>query len=832
MLLLLILISSMVDTGIDDKAQFSKKESDISTYSIHTIYTEGVKRKLGSTLQWNQLLFEDFESGSIPANWTVVDNNSDTYSWDIFSTSTWHTNAMPADSGQYIVAYDDDSVGTNPATEEELILPAFSSAKYDSITLIYSFGYQNYADYDTFAVRVRTHNGAAWGGWNNLVLYDIDMGSGLWDTLSIAPYLPADSFQIEFNWWDHHSSHYDWFVAVDNIEILTTIKGGGMHDIAVTNLNSPPELMDVHTPYPVTSTFHNFGDSTMNFTAHTEITGTSGSPTYFTGDSTVTLLPDSTIQINFENWTMANIGQYMYKAYTMTPDSTSENDTLSTILAAHVDFSTDVLISPPAICKRDTAYNVLAAFSNNGLVDTTVNIHVNINYMGSPIFTADSMGVLILADSTRVIDFGSLTFYNCGTFEYTANVFSPFDLEPANDTLARTVEVSPWEIVTDIPDSLMDLAVVFDGNDIFVVGGYGGSMISCRAVYKYSPDSLGGTWSVCDSMPIGLCMFDACVLGDTIYVPGGYSYSAGEIIDTLFKYSISGDNWTSGSGTGENAWFYTCEAANGKVYKIGGFDNATSTLFNSTWEYDPSTGSWTKKTNMPLAAELAASWVRKDSIYIAGGADPTTSPYYHQTQIYNAINDTWTMDSTLFAYLPDIRWGAGSAIYRDTAYVIAGNTGSSITGSVFYYAFDGPNTWNPYPSVINPVFRTDGIAIEGIGYGIDGIYLFGGDAGGFSPISSVQARITYLSGVEENHEKAKVEYLSIPRSIFLNQIRLSYKGNKAADIMVRDVAGRVVCEYTKVAPNSSLNFGDGHSSGIYFISVKGTTECKKTILIR
>jgi hypothetical protein len=721
MLLLLILVSSMVSTGFNDNVLSGKKKSDISNYGIRPIYSEGVKRNLGNILMWDQLLLEDFESGLIPPGWTVLDGNSDSYTWQIHSTSTWHPDAMPADSGNYIVGYDENAIlDPAPAAEEELILPVLPSMSYDSIALIYSFGYQNNFGHDTFAVRVRTHNGISWGTWNNLVLYYSDMGSGLWDTLSLVPYLPADSFQIEFNWWDHRPSHSDWYVAVDNIEILV--------------------------------------------------------------------------------------------------------DTL----AMYFDFSTDLLISPPALCRKDTLYEVLVAFSNNGTADTTVDLHIDINLEGVPVFSAASMGALIKADSTKVIDFGSFSFYDYGIFDYTAYAFSPLDLIPINDTLTGTGEVSPWEIVTSMPENLMDHAVVFDGNDIFVLGGRPVSG-SSKAVYKYSP---GGIWTLCDSMPVDLCMFDACVLGDTIYAPGGYCHSASTMIDTLFKYSISGDNWTSGPATGEPAWFYSCEAANGKVYRIGGYDNV-STLYSSTWEYDPSTGSWTKKTDMPLATELAVSWERNDSIYIAGGVDPSPMTYRNQTQIYDAVNDTWTMDSSFFAYLPSPRWGAGSAIYRDTVFIMSGvRPGGIITDSVFYYAFDGPNTWNTYPHVINSVYRTNGVGAEGVEDRFDGVYLFGGSTGGFNPISSVQARITYPASGIENQENENLEYLSIPTSISLNKISFSYNGNKATDIMVRDVTGRVVGEYTKVKPGSILNFGDGYLSGIYFISVKGTTECKKAILIR
>ena len=184
-------------------ANNSKIASDINKKG-EPWYASGTKTGF-HTLQ-TILLFEDFETGVLPPGWTTVDGNGDGFTWGVVTSAGWHYNAMPPDPGDYIAAYDDDAIGYNPATDEELITPAVYTGNLteDSLLiLVYGFGYQNLAGYDTFAVKVRSHNGTSWGDWQIVALYDYDVGSSAWDTLDLSSFLPADSVQVMFAWWDH-----------------------------------------------------------------------------------------------------------------------------------------------------------------------------------------------------------------------------------------------------------------------------------------------------------------------------------------------------------------------------------------------------------------------------------------------------------------------------------------------------------------------------------------------------------------------------------------------------------------------------------------------------
>jgi len=90
------------------------------------------------------------------------------------------------------------------------------------------------------------------------------------------------------------------------------------------------------------------------------------------------------------------------------------------------------------------------------------------------------------------------------------------------------------------------------------------------------------------------------------------------------------------------------------------------------------------------------------------------------------------------------------------------------------------------------------------------------------------------SGVRTSNPLVDIEaYLVIPSNIAFNSINFTYKGNKSAIVIVRDITGRVVKEYTDVKPEKTLKFGGKEiSSGIYFISVKGNEERRKVVLVR
>jgi hypothetical protein len=781
---------------------------------------------------WQELLFEDFESGSMPSDWTVVDGNGDGGSWEVGTTDFFESETAPPDSGTAYAFYEDwgqDSIASIPG--EDLVTPKFFTASFDSIKLIYSLGYWDPGHLDdTFRLYYKIFELGEWKGWTKLIDYEHYVAC--WDTVSFWIGI-ADSIQFMWRYLDHHYNNI--VVGIDNVTVKGHLKYGGTHDIAVASLNSPPSLLKLDSAYIISSTFRNLGDLQMTFDAHTEIVSRSGSPVYFSADSNnITLLPDSSIEIDFGNWTMTVADSCNYLSSSTTSDSTSIDDTMGILIRADIDFKTDSILMPPPYCDTNIPYDVIAKFKNDGISDYTVNLHSEITLDGSPVFSKDSADVLIPAGDSIDVNFGSVVFDEYGDYECRINTLFPYDIDFSNDSLVSTGRVSPWKIVTKIPIGLWRASAVFDGTYVYIIGGEGPNWTS-DSVFIYNP--VNGNWSRGSSLPYRLFAIDVCILGDTIYVPGGYSVSINDRKDSLYKYSISGDNWTVSAGTGDSVAFYACAAANGKVYKIGGYNNDKDVTIRATWEYEPGIG-WTRKANMPWRWSHAARWVKNDTIYLGGGADEThiASP---ATFIYDPVNDTWASDSTLFAYLPNDIYNASSAMYEGIFYLMAGG----INGDNVLFYDKNANSWKEYFPLLEKRTSAAGVGVEGLGDSCDGIYYFGGLTGSYSMDSIVQALINPQPDIDTTPDTSGLRiseplvdidgYLVIPSNIAVNSINVTYKGNISGTVVIRDVTGRIVKEYKDVEPETLLRFGDKEiSSGIYFIGVKGKEEREKVVLVK
>ena len=781
------LVVALLSAGpASDVVQHQKKLLDRPTHS-KPIYAPGVKTNVKVTKDWSPLLTEDFESGTIPSDWTVVDGNGDGYKWQIYATSGWHSDAMPADSGAYIVGYDDDAVGTNSSTEEELIPPAFLTSIYDSVRFIYSFGYQNLSGDDTFAVRVRTFDGASWSAWGNLVLYFSDMGSGLWDTLNLTPYLPADSMQVEFNWWDHRSSHWDWYVAVDNIQIMAHLGGGGRYDVGVTGLDSPPDIMMLDTLYDVVSTFFNYGDSVFTFDVHTEITDSSGSTVYFSRDSSnISLLPDSFIQINFGTWAMTTPGKYVYKTYTTTPDSFPSNDTLQKILTTSIDVGVSAITSPPEGPVTPGNYNVAGTIHNYGVNPESFNATA-IVYDTTDAWNVIFNQTVALTDfapgADTTINFGTVTFADDKVF--LTRIYTDLaDDDPGNDTLyiySRTA-LGMGDVIFEIDAETLTgdyhlLGIEFDGTYFYITGGNSGS--DPNKVYVI--DTLGTlVWTL--DQPS-----HSTVWGWRDLTWDG-TYAGPDRIDTLYasvnnnvdKFGIDLTNgilnyYGAFSGPenpnralaykGDSAWFFTANFSS-NCYKFSktnsNIQNVTNTYSIYGAAYDPDT-----------TGEGWIWWHSQD--------DPGTGFDLQIEQM-----DPVTMDFTgvTFGYVPPSL------------------TGGMAGGLCFYHGFRGADVLlalvqgDPHDEIV-------------------GIYL----------------RKAISTGISVDNEEI-TPYLSIPMKIGVGEISFTYRGSRPSDVIVRDIMGRSVKEFTDVRPGTTLRFGNAVPSGVYFISIKGESKINRVTLVK
>jgi len=164
------------------------------------------------------LLYQNFEAGTMPAGWTVVNGNGDAYYWTVGTTGDLGSYTPPS-YGSYYAYYSDDDAGSGVINNnEELISPkVYVPSSAANLAVIYGWGFMVYQTGEKYRVKFRKKVGAgAWTVWTDLIVYTAS-GSGT-QTINLTSQLPCDS--VQFDWFYSDStavSHWGYANAVDNV---------------------------------------------------------------------------------------------------------------------------------------------------------------------------------------------------------------------------------------------------------------------------------------------------------------------------------------------------------------------------------------------------------------------------------------------------------------------------------------------------------------------------------------------------------------------------------------------------------------------------------------
>jgi len=104
-------------------------------------------------------------------------------------------------------------------------------------------------------------------------------------------------------------------------------------------------------------------------------------------------------------------------------------------------------------------------------------------------------------------------------------------------------------VATDpMPAALAYASAVAAGGKLYVVGGFDSTGTPQAAMYVYDPAAAAGSrWTTATAMPTARAYSAAGVIGDNIYVAGGWAGGTTSVY-TLEIYSISGGAWSAGPG--------------------------------------------------------------------------------------------------------------------------------------------------------------------------------------------------------------------------------------------------------------------------------------------
>ncbi len=182
---------------------------------------------------------------------------------------------------------------------------------------------------------------------------------------------------------------------------------------------------------------------------------------------------------------------------------------------------------------------------------------------------------------------------------------------------------------------------VYEGK-IFVMGG-GLTSTSTQTNLIQVFDPAVDAWTVSPSMlPRAMRSFGAAIVGNTVYIVGGYyNNSGGYFIPDVHKGIISGNEitWTKLGNFPGGSIMNTSIGSNGtKVYLTGGYDvntNSTRAPAIKTWEFDPATETWTN-VDPKITAVYNSTHLMYDGagkFYIAGGSG--AAAYESALEVFN-----------------------------------------------------------------------------------------------------------------------------------------------------------------------------------------------------
>lgn len=283
-----------------------------------------------------------------------------------------------------------------------------------------------------------------------------------------------------------------------------------------------------------------------------------------------------------------------------------------------------------------------------------------------------------------------------------------------------------WLEASPLAFSRQNLPALVLGDRIYLVGGVGrptSVTSTLRDVSVYLP--MTDSWEVGTPMPSPRSYSGGAVVGDRIYIVGGFS--RGDFASSrLWIYDGVEDVWSRGARIPTRRAAHAVVELDGMIYAIGGMDRVVGDK-NSVERYDPSTDQWTDVPPLPTARNRLAGVVHEGMIYTFGGSQGDLP--VDVIEVYDPGTNRWRSADPM-----PVALSALSAVSLGRRIYVFGGVSDSRSGlrSDVWRYHPGADEWDVLPSPM-PTPRQGMAATV-----YDGrVYLIGGSAReGFEPSSA------------------------------------------------------------------------------------------------
>ncbi len=558
----------------------------------------------------------DFETGW--QGWTKTGAYAFPNGWDV-QPAVLHGSWQCPDHGDSSMWFDDDAAGSGAPSLSDTAKSPVVMTPTNMYLLKWGITYNYLGTPEYLEVGLKHRTGGVWSVVP-LKTYTTDITSA-WDSADVSAYASAESVQVYFYYYD--GGGWMWYGAFDNVQLLGSVSL--QHDVGTVAILAPSTQVGPGIPLDPQATVKNFGQNPEGFNVYFLI-DSAGVNVYNQSVNVPSLDPGQQTTVTFPSWTPGLSDGIVYNitVYTALPgDMDLSNDTLySQTTVSAVGYWIQCASMPSVELANATGYDPVndRIYSFGGTPDGGATYHTY-TFQYDPVNNVwQTMANMLYGCDWIDASYVNGKFYIFGGYNGTANNWNQiYDI--ANNS---------WSTGTALPTAKHSASQVpYKDSLVYFLGGRLASGTATSDVYIYN--TYTNNWTTGTSMPVTCHKGGAAIIGDTIYLVGGWDNS-GNALSNIYKGVINPTNceqitWSTGP-----ALPYPVSAAgviqgqrggNWYIYLVGGFQNG-ATPVNDAWEFDVDAGTWNQLPDYtPFAIARNNYLVSRDNnaweIYVCGG---------------------------------------------------------------------------------------------------------------------------------------------------------------------------------------------------------------------
>ena len=223
----------------------------------------------------------------------------------------------------------------------------------------------------------------------------------------------------------------------------------------------------------------------------------------------------------------------------------------------------------------------------------------------------------------------------------------------------------------------------------------------------------GEQWAIETTLPgNGLNAPTASIVGNRIYVAGGFTADTNKPTDEVHVYDLQTHQWSTASPLPNPRGGHVAVVFDEKIHLFGG-GNSVSTIADHS-EYDPGTDTWRELAPLPRAEGSPAAVVVEGNIYVIGGRSGNSD--FGDVYIYDPATGSWSTGPSI-----EPRGTAGAVLYCGGVYLFGGESQAERINLDSVLRLDlGRNVWETVTAM--PIARKFARAV----LFKDSVYIVGG----------------------------------------------------------------------------------------------------------